>query len=82
MKELGIRNSVFEPQFTQSDKTVFTEELKETLIQLGPQGWCGALAALLSPLVGQDLYRQVSVTDQQAKSIHKWERSLEEIRKR
>jgi hypothetical protein len=31
LRELGIREAVFEPQFT--DTTVFTEGLKERLIQ-------------------------------------------------
>lgn len=36
---------------------MFSEKSKERLIQQGPHGWCGALVALLSPLVGQDLYK-------------------------
>lgn len=32
-------------------------ELKKSLIQQGPQGWSGALATVLSPLEGQDLYK-------------------------
>lgn len=35
LRELGIREAVFEPQFTGPDTTVFTEELKERLIQQG-----------------------------------------------
>lgn len=34
--ELGIQVAVFEPQFTGSDRTVFTEKLKRRLMQQGP----------------------------------------------
>lgn len=54
--ELGIREAVLEPPFTESARPVFTEELKKKLLQHGPRGWSGAVVALLSPLVGQDLY--------------------------
>lgn len=56
--ELEIRRAVFEPQFPRPDRTLFTEELKNRLILQGPPGWNGALAALPSPLVGQDLYKR------------------------
>lgn len=36
---------------------MFTEKAKERLIQQGPHGWFHTLVALLSPLVGQDLYK-------------------------
>lgn len=36
---------------------MLTEELKKRVILQGHPGWNGALAALLSRLVGQDLYK-------------------------
>lgn len=56
--ELEIRRPVFEPQFPGPDRTLFTEELKNRLILQGPPGWNGALAALPSPLVGQDSIKE------------------------
>lgn len=68
---------MFEPQFPRPDRTLFTEELKNRLILQGPSGWNGALAALPSPLVGQDLYKggkalaDTSDLDQHAQSVCK-----------
>jgi hypothetical protein len=58
MKELKLRKALFEPQFIGPDRTMFTEELKNRLIQWGPQGWYGASVALLSePFEGTRLYK-------------------------
>lgn len=77
MREPGAREAVWEPQSTEPAGTVFTEELGERLIQRGPGGWCGALVALLSSLVGQGLCGvgkalvQLSDLDQHGKEVHK-----------
>lgn len=47
--ELGVPVVVLEPQFTGSDRTVFTEKLKKRLMQQGPRSGHGE--ALPSPLV-------------------------------
>lgn len=45
MRELGIRKTVFEPQFTGPERTVFTDKLEKMLTQQEPQGCYRALAA-------------------------------------
>lgn len=56
LRELGVREAEFEPQFTGPNRTVFTEELEKRWIQQGPGDWFGALVSLLRSLVGQDVY--------------------------
>lgn len=53
LRKLGIREAVFETQFTGPDKIMFTEELKKRLTQQGPRGWRGALVVLPSPIGGE-----------------------------
>lgn len=71
------KRSWVETQSTGTGRTVFTEELGERLIQRGPQGWCGALVALLSSPVKQGLCEvgkslvQLSDLDQHGKEVHK-----------
>lgn len=50
LRELGIKEVVFEPHLTGQDRIMFTEELKKKLIQQRPQCSYGTLVALLSPL--------------------------------
>lgn len=45
LRELGIRKTVFEPQFTGPERTVFTDKLEKMLTQQEPQGCYRALAA-------------------------------------
>lgn len=67
LRELGIKEAVFEPHLTGQDRTMLTEMLKKRLIQQGLQCSYGTLVALLSPLWGKNMIKlkrlcQVSVT--------------------
>lgn len=72
---------MFEFQFTGPDRTMFTGEFKKKKkrrqIREGPQGWFGALAALLGSFLGQDLHKveeplaDLSDLDQHVKSVCK-----------
>lgn len=89
LKELKVRDSVFEPLFTGPDRTIFLEELNKRLIHQGPKAGVDLLAVLLGLLVGQDLYElgkalaDLFYLDQHVKSVHKsGEESRREIVKR
>lgn len=56
LRELGVREAECEPQFTEPNRTVFTEELEKRLVQQERRDWRGTLVSLLCSLVGQDVY--------------------------
>lgn len=78
LRKLGIRETVFEPQLTRPDRTVFTRDVKEKIDPAGTlrlvwsfSGFAGLFG------VRQDLYEvgkaytDLSDLDQHVKSVHK-----------
>ena len=57
LSKSGMGEVVCDAQFTWSDVTIFTGELRKKLTQRGPWHVSMALVALQSPVVEQDLCR-------------------------
>lgn len=78
LRELGIRETMFEPQFTGPDRTVFTREVKEKVDPAGILRLVWSFSGFAGPFgMRQDLYEvgqayaALSDLDQHVKSVHK-----------